>query len=305
MNDFREFSKAYNDYLCHGLPYAEDYICHFGVLGMHWGIRRYQNPDGTLTAAGKKRYSKERTKDIQSAVKNTKAYSKERYDAINKIIDNHSKNNIPTEEELKAKKKYEDSLEPLKKSYHDKKEYNKACDLLASTMAKIYYPGDKESPYKYKAGLAFDDLDQSGEITMAYLMNQGKSKKEIINIMKNADKAQDEYYNHIKDRCKKILNDLGDIGDMQVGSQSYDKAKYEIQNAVEDKGNYDSYNPFIAYLTDTSYSMGILNEMEKVYNNKEVTKMPEVSCHIYPAKFLDYKPGNYSEEYDELMKNIK
>ena len=23
---------------------------------MHWGIRRYQNPDGTLTPAGKKRY---------------------------------------------------------------------------------------------------------------------------------------------------------------------------------------------------------------------------------------------------------
>ena len=58
MNDFREFSKAYNDYLCHGIPYAEDYICHFGVLGMHWGVRRYQNPDGTLTAAGKKRYDK-------------------------------------------------------------------------------------------------------------------------------------------------------------------------------------------------------------------------------------------------------
>lgn len=26
---------------------------HYGVKGMHWGIRRYQNPDGTLTAAGR------------------------------------------------------------------------------------------------------------------------------------------------------------------------------------------------------------------------------------------------------------
>ena len=32
------------------------YIQHFGVLGMHWGVRRYQNADGSLTAAGKKRY---------------------------------------------------------------------------------------------------------------------------------------------------------------------------------------------------------------------------------------------------------
>lgn len=33
------------------------YLCHHGILGMKWGVRRYQNSDGTLTDAGKKRYS--------------------------------------------------------------------------------------------------------------------------------------------------------------------------------------------------------------------------------------------------------
>ena len=36
--------------------YTSDYICHWGVKGQKWGVRRYQNPDGTLTPAGKQRY---------------------------------------------------------------------------------------------------------------------------------------------------------------------------------------------------------------------------------------------------------
>lgn len=34
----------------------QDYLMHHGILGQKWGIRRYQNPDGSLTEAGKKRY---------------------------------------------------------------------------------------------------------------------------------------------------------------------------------------------------------------------------------------------------------
>ena len=34
-----------------------DWLMHHGIKGQKWGIRRYQNPDGTLTEEGKKRYS--------------------------------------------------------------------------------------------------------------------------------------------------------------------------------------------------------------------------------------------------------
>lgn len=39
---------------------------HWGVKGMKWGVRRYQNADGSLTAAGKKRYNK----DYESQARN-------------------------------------------------------------------------------------------------------------------------------------------------------------------------------------------------------------------------------------------
>lgn len=41
------------------MKYESNTLQHHGILGMKWGVRRYQRKDGTLTNAGKKRYDKE------------------------------------------------------------------------------------------------------------------------------------------------------------------------------------------------------------------------------------------------------
>ena len=34
----------------------KDSLAHFGIKGQRWGVRRYQNPDGSLTPEGRQRY---------------------------------------------------------------------------------------------------------------------------------------------------------------------------------------------------------------------------------------------------------
>lgn len=57
--------------------FKSNYLMHHGILGQKWGVRRYQNPDGSLTSVGKERYGKNEkektnklTEDQKKAIRN-------------------------------------------------------------------------------------------------------------------------------------------------------------------------------------------------------------------------------------------
>ena len=73
---------------------------HFGVKGMKWGVRRYQNEDGSLTDSGKKKMSKkyqklaiktEKRLDKTSGSRYVKAYNKTADEMNNGLIDKYNK----------------------------------------------------------------------------------------------------------------------------------------------------------------------------------------------------------------------
>lgn len=99
------------------IPYSEDYLAHHGILGMKWGVRRYQNADGSLTALGRKHYNKQMQKAEDRRAKEYRNYHNSRgrtskpsqnvLDVTTRIFANELRNN----KEYKDYRKAQDELE--------------------------------------------------------------------------------------------------------------------------------------------------------------------------------------------------
>lgn len=121
-------------------------IQHFGIKGQKWGIRRYQNEDGTLTALGKKR-----EQQLRAAGDSIKKVAKTAGNAIKTASHNYAVKHKPaklmTDDELRAKvqrlqleKQYKE-LKSKKMSKMLKEVGQNAVQRLLSNIANNFVDG--------------------------------------------------------------------------------------------------------------------------------------------------------------------
>lgn len=74
------------EYYVGNVSFSPDDLYHHGVKGQKWGVRRFVNPDGTLTPEGKRRYGT--TENFRAAQELKKAKSERRSALSNYLVRN-------------------------------------------------------------------------------------------------------------------------------------------------------------------------------------------------------------------------
>lgn len=173
-------------------------LMHHGTKGMRWGVRRYQNKDGSLTAAGKKRYNKE-----LAEIKSEKA----KIAAQKKIVDRQLKTRAKfsklddMREELAAEKKALASKKTSLFSKHRKKELTPE-EIEAKKEAILKSRSPKQL---YENAHLFSDK----ELTNAY--NRLNTERNIKNLIPADVKKGEQVVNKMLDYGDKAVKGL-DIG---------------------------------------------------------------------------------------------
>lgn len=207
------------------MPNHDVYLKHFGTLGMKWGIRRYQNEDGTLTELGKLRYGSvagfnRAMKQMNRNKRDVRSLTDKELNDENSRLEREKKHNaLMKEVDPTAYQIFQRDVLPVGKKVANSA--IKASERIASSYIKMCQDIYKESQKGGGANVTFKNY--ADEI-------KSRRQENIDESMRNLAKKNPTEWN--------LSSNV--IEDIKNGQAIYRKGKIVTDEVIE---RYDLLNP--------------------------------------------------------------
>lgn len=252
-----------------------DYLVHYGIKGQRWGVRRFQNRNGSLTLEGKKHYG------IVDTVKNK---VKEKEQKHRKNLIKHYKDLGYENPEKKAEKRIK----------LEKKVIAIGATLAIGTAAYVGYKkiGNEYLDKVLKEGTTFHtiDIDKDRDLTNRFYAAYNKKDRRIYRgLLGNARIGTNNKIYDITSKASKNLKIPSRKKAAEVFKDLYrsDKEfKKEVDNAIkEDKGyaffNTPNHNKLLGKLHKNMTDKELINKAYDEFNINLVKQDSEANKKFY------------------------
>lgn len=264
----------------------ESYLAHHGILGQKWGIRRFQNSDGSLTAAGRKHYNVGDSKNFKESLAENVGKTEGSTKNTTKNVNSKSKGATKEHKTLAQKKKDREKAKIAKAKQEEalKREALKQKEMERQAQIKAEEEANKEAFEAKKIAILKSDnpwlILQNSQMFSTQELSAASDRIRVLNALKQNVPKEEEPLTKFDETMKKFDNASTAIDKVGKLTESINNAAPKAAKA------YNTMADVIGVATGGGVMLQKITAFDKKLTQNELLDLKRKEADTMRAQYL-------------------